>query len=207
MTLAIFDLDFTLLEGDSEWLWSEFLLSQGVVDEVFTAQIAQYYRDYEAGELDFDSYERFLLVPQTQLSPERFANLRAAYLLEVIRPHLRPPMLKRIDWHRAQGHTLLLITASNASLAEPIARLLQVPNLICTQIENGRPIGTPAFRTGKVTLLQAWQKNQGLSLSGSWGYSDSHNDLPFLQLVTYPVAVTPDKILRYHAFRNGWLVL
>jgi HAD superfamily hydrolase (TIGR01490 family) len=207
MTLAIFDLDFTLLEGDSEWLWSEFLLSQGVVDETFMAQIVQYYRDYEAGILDFDSYEHFLLAPQTQLSPQRFADLRADYLLEIIRPRLRPQMVKRVDWHRTQRHTLLLITASNASLAEPIARLLQFPNLICTQIENGHPVGTPAFHTGKVTLLQAWLAEQGNSLSGSWGYSDSHNDLPLLQQVTHPVAVRPDAILRSHAVQAGWKVI
>ncbi len=207
MTLAIFDLDFTLLEGDSEWLWSEFLYAQGLVDEAFINQIARYYRDYEAGILDFDSYERFLLAPQTQLSPQRFADLRADYLLEVIRPRLRPQMLKRIDWHRTQGHTLLLITASNASLARPIARLLQVPNLICTQIENGHPIGTPAFRAGKVTLLQAWLAEQGKCLSNSWGYSDSHNDLPLLQQVTHPIAVRPDTLLRNHAVQAGWEVI
>jgi HAD superfamily phosphoserine phosphatase-like hydrolase len=156
MTLAIFDLDFTLLEGDSEWLWSEFMLRQGIVSQDFITQIESYYRDYEAGMLDFDAYERFLLAPQTQLSLSHFAALRDIYLLEVIRPRLRGWMLERVDWHRAKGHTLLLITASNASLAEPIARLLQFPNLICTQIENGQPVGTPAFRAGKVTLLQAW---------------------------------------------------
>lgn len=207
MTLAIFDLDFTLLEGDSEWLWSEFLLAQGLVGEDFTARIEQYYRDYESGNLDFDTYERFLLSPQTRISPQQFSDLRAAYLLEVIRPRLRRWMMERVDWHRTQGHTLLLVTASNASLAGPIARLLQFPHLICTQIENGHPVGTPAFRTGKVTLLQAWLKERGETLAGSWGYSDSHNDLPLLQQVSHPVAVCPDPVLRGHALQSGWQIL
>lgn len=207
MTLAIFDLDFTLLEGDSEWLWAEFLLAQGLVGEDFIAQIEAYYRDYEAGTLDFDAYERFLLAPQTQLSPQRLTNLRAAYLLEVIRPRLRPWMLQRVDWHRAQGHTLLLITASNASLAAPIARLLQFPHLICTQITDGHPLGTPAFRAGKVTLLNDWLAQHQQTLTGSWGYSDSHNDLPLLQQVSRPVAVRPDPVLRRHAAQTGWEIL
>lgn len=207
MTLAIFDLDFTLLEGDCEWLWSEFLLAQGIVGEDFTAQIESYYRDYEAGSLDVDAYERFLLAPQTQLSPQRLADLREIYLLEVIRPRLRRWMLERVAWHRDQGHSLLLLTASNASLAEPIARLLQFPHLICTQIENGQPVGTPAFRAGKVTLLQAWLAKHEKNLAGSWGYSDSHNDLPLLQQVAHPVAVTPDTVLRSHAVQAGWEVI
>jgi phosphoserine phosphatase len=133
--------------------------------------------------------------------------MRDIYLLEVIRPRLRGWMLERVDWHRAKGHTLLLITASNASLAEPIARLLQFPNLICTQIENGQPICTPAFRAGKVVLLQAWLKKHQKNLAGSWGYSDSHNDLPLLQQVSHPVAVIPDAVLRSHAVQLGWEIL
>jgi HAD superfamily hydrolase (TIGR01490 family) len=207
MTLAIFDLDFTLLEGDSEWLWSKFLMTQGIVGEEFIAQIESYYRDYEAGRLDFDAYERFLLTPQTQLSPQQLKELRKIYLFEIIRPRLSLRMLERVAWHRTQGHTLLLITASNAFLAKPIAQLLQFSNLICTQIDNGKPIGTPAFRVGKVTLLQAWLVKHEKNLAGSWGYSDSQNDLPLLQQVSHPVAVRPDAVLRSHAVQAGWEIL
>lgn len=207
MTLAIFDLDFTLLEGDSEWLWSEFLLAQGLVGEDFIAQIKAYYRDYEAGTLDFDAYEHFLLAPQTRLGPNRFEALRQTYLQDVVRPRLRPWMLERAAQHRAQGHTLLLITASNASLATPIARLLQFPHLLCTQIENGQPVGTPAFREGKVDLLKHWLAQHEQTLADSWGYSDSHNDLPLLEQVSHPVAVRPDPLLLRHALQQGWDVL
>jgi HAD superfamily hydrolase (TIGR01490 family) len=206
MTLAIFVFDFTLLEGDSEWLWSEFLLTQGIVGVDFITQIESYFSDYDSGRLDFDAYERFLLAPQTQLSPQRLAELREIYLLEVIRPCIRLWMMERVAWHRTQGHNLLLITASNAWLAEPIARLLQFSNLICTQIKNGKPIGIPAFRTGKVTLLQAWEAKQK-KFADSWGYSDSQNDLPLLQHVSHPVAVRPDAVLRNHALLAGWEIL
>lgn len=207
MTLAIFDLDFTLLEGDSEWLWSEFMLTQGLVGEDFTAQIARFYHDYETGRLDFDAYERFLLAPQTRLPAQQVAGLLEIYLSTIIRPRLRPWMLDRVAWHRTQVHTLLLITASNALLAEPIARLLEFPNLICTRVENGRPIGTPAFREGKVTRLHAWLAENNHPLEGSWAYSDSHNDLPLLQQVSHPVAVRPDARLHRHAVQAGWTIL
>ena len=207
MSLAIFDLDFTVLEGDSEWLWSEFLRSQRLIDDTFTARMNSFYRQYEDRTLDFDAYERFLIAPQTKLSPQYFEDLCETFLQEIITNRFRPFVLNRIQWHRARGDTLLLVTACNETLSKPIADLLQFSHLICTRICNGRPIGIPAFRDGKVALLQSWLKEQGESLSDSWGYSDSFNDLPLLQLVDHPVAVTPDENLLAHAISTGWEII
>ena len=134
MPLALFDLDFTLLDGDCEWLWSHFLVEQGVVGNNFTAQIARFFEDYEAGTLDIVAYETYLLQPLSGLSLESVIDLRDRYL-EGIHARLRPFMLERLAWHRLEGHDLLLITAANAFLAEPITRMLGIPNLICTEIE------------------------------------------------------------------------
>ena len=212
MPLALFDLDFTLLDGDCEWLWSQFLAEQGVVGEDFTAQIARFFQDYEAGTLDIVSYEAYLLQPLNRLSLESVIDLRSRYL-EGIRILLRPYMLERLAWHRSEGHTLLLITAANAFLAEPISSLLGFPNLICTGIEteNGKPIprlsGIPAFREGKVKRLEIWLREQHQTLAESWGYSDSHNDLPLLERVAHPVAVTPDSVLRKIAQDLDWEII
>jgi HAD superfamily hydrolase (TIGR01490 family) len=212
MPLALFDLDFTLLDGDCEWLWSQFLAEQGVVGADFTTQISRFFDDYETGTLDIVSYETYLLQPLTCLSFETLIDLRKVYL-EGIRARLRPFMLERLAWHRAEGHCLLLITAANAFLAEPITRLLDIPNLICTGIEteNGKPIprlsGIPAFREGKVKRLEIWLGEHHQTLNESWGYSDSHNDLPLLERVTVPVAVTPDPVLRNIAIDRNWAII
>lgn len=212
MPLALFDLDFTLIEGDCEWLWSEFLVEQSVVGEDFLHKIIQFYSEYEAGQLDVWAYEAFLLEPLTRLNNQSMLDLRALYL-ERIQSLLRPYMVERIHWHRAQGHALVVITASNAFLARPIAELLNITDLICTEIEveqdrpTGRITGVPAFREGKVQRLRTWLSEKDKTLDESWGYSDSHNDLPLLQQVAHPVAVTPDPVLAAHALEHGWEII
>jgi HAD superfamily hydrolase (TIGR01490 family) len=212
MSLAIFDLDYTLLDGDSEWLWSEFLAEQGIVGDDFVTRISQFYQDYDAGVLDIVAYENFLLQPLTHLSFDTLIHLRNSYL-ERIRTRLRPFMLERLAWHRARDHNLLLITAANAFLAEPIRSWLGIANLICTDIETengiptGRLVGIPAFRQGKIKRLDIWLVKNHQTLAESWGYSDSHNDLPLLERVTFPTAVTPDSSLRKKAVEMGWEII
>lgn len=212
MSLAIFDLGYTLLDGDSEWLWSEFLAEQGMVGDDFVDQISRFYQDYEAGILDIVTYESFLLRPIAHLGFESLINLRNSYL-EGIRTRLRSFMLERLAWHRARGHNLLLITAANAFLAEPISSLKGITNLICIdfETENGKPtgklIGIPAFHDGKIKRLDNWLEENHQTLEESWGYSDSHNDLALLERVTYPAAVTPDLSLRKKALEMGWEII
>jgi HAD superfamily hydrolase (TIGR01490 family) len=211
-TVAIFDLDYTLLEGDSESLWSHFLFEQGLVGSDFVARIETYYHDYEMGQLDIYEYEEFLLHPLTLFSFDVLFNLRKEYLKRISQ-FIRQQMVERVKWHQAQGHILLMVTASNSFIAEPLADLLGFPNLICTFVEKdgdrftGKLTGIPAFRVGKLLRLEIWLYQHGLTLTNSWGYSDSHNDLPILELVDNPVAVSPDSFLKAHAHRNGWEVI
>ena len=210
--VAIFDLDGTLLEGDSEALWSRFLYEQGIVGADFVSRVDDYYHDYEMGKLNILEYEEYLLRPLTLHPLEKLYQLRDKYL-EHIRLIVRPSMMKLVHWHREQGHMLLLITATNSFLAGPIADLLHFPNLICTIAQRqgkqitGKVSGTPVFREGKVHALNQWLAKRGLALEGSWGYSDSHNDLQLLELVEHPVAISPDSILNELAHNREWEVM
>ena len=210
--VAIFDLDYTLLEGDSEALWSKFLLQKGLVDIEFVERINDYYHDYEWGQLNFRKYEEFLLLPLTLYPLEMLIQIRREYL-EGIRMSIRPMMQELVNWHHGQGHTLLLVTATNSFIAEPIASILNFPNLICTQVKldgnslTNRIDAIPAYREGKVQLLEQWLADHSLTLEGSWAYSDSHNDLPLLNRVEHPVAVLPDYSLRIFAEEHGWKII
>jgi len=211
-TLALFDLDYTLLEGDTEELWARFLHRQGLVDGNFVLTIEAFYRQYDQGALDFPVYEEFLLGPLAGLPMHFLSALRDDFLKE-LRQMLRPGMLDRLERHRRDNCKALLVTAANSFLAEPVARLLGFSDLICTQIEtsNGKLTGRigrmPAFRQGKVVLLAEWLRENKISLKDSWGYSDSHNDLPLLELVDHPVMVTPDPFLRAYGLERGWELL
>jgi len=210
--LALFDLDNTLLDGDSESMWCQFLFEKKLVDHSFLTRISDYYLAYEQGWLDIHEYEAFLLDSIVRQPLAQLHRLRREYL-ERIHRVVRVKMIRKVNRFRTLGFTLLMVTAANSFIAEPIAKLLSFPNLICTNIKlkNGfLPTvleGIPAFREGKVVLLDNWLLQGGMTLDESWGYSDSHNDLPLLSKVTYPVAVMPDAILRTHARQNGWKII
>lgn len=211
-TLALFDLDSTLLEGDCEWTWCEHLRSQGIVGAAFMARFKAYCAEYELGMIHFEEYERYILSPVAGQLPAQVQQILGDYLQKITRL-IRPGMQSVLAGHRGEGHTLLLATASNSFLAEPIASLLGIQQVVSTRCElvegvpSGKLIGETAFREGKVAAVQNWVEAHGASLTGSWGYSDSHNDLPFLRLVEHPVAVTPDARLRRVARQNGWPIL
>jgi HAD superfamily hydrolase (TIGR01490 family) len=183
-----------------------------VVGQDFTRRIADFFHDYDQGIMDIFAYEACLLQPLKLYPLEKMIALRSAYLKRIHRA-IRPEMTVRVNWHRAQKHTLLLITASNSFLAEPIARMLNIPNLICTNVETngsgytGFITGIPAYQEGKIQRLEVWLKQNQLSLRGSWGYSDSFNDLPLLQRVDHPVAVTPDHRLAIIAKNYNWPII
>ena len=210
--MAIFDLDYTLLDADSEKMWSNFMYAKKIVDKGFVLRIIDYYQAYEKGELDIVEYESFLLAPLTQHPVEKLFKLRKQYLNQ-IRNVVRMNMLQRAHRFRSQGFTLLLITAANSFIAEPIAEMLHFDNVICTQVRKkgdqftNELDGIPAFREGKVQLLEQWLVEHQMDLAGSWGYSDSYNDLPLLSKVENPVAVFPDPLLLSHALQNGWKVV
>jgi HAD superfamily hydrolase (TIGR01490 family) len=214
MTLAIFDLDNTLIAGDSDYLWGQFLVDQGIVDRnAYEAANARFYEDYKEGHLDIAEFLAFALQPLSWHSPERLHRWRAAFIRDKIEPILLPAARTLIERHRAAGDTLMIITATNRFVTAPIASLFGIEHLIATTPEfrdghyTGRFEGTPCFQSGKVTRLNEWLDEHQGTLDGSWFYSDSHNDLPLLEKVSHPVAVDPDPILQRHAAEHHWPVI
>lgn len=214
MPLAIFDLDNTLLAGDSDYLWGRFLAARGIVDgDRYERENERFYRDYQAGTLDIDAFLRFSLRPLREHPKRRMEALREQFLVEQVDPIILPAARDLIAAHRADGDTLLIITATNAFVTAPIAARLDIPHLIATLPEavdgeyTGEVAGVPAFREGKVIRLHAWLAEQSLDLAGSAFYSDSHNDIPLLEQVDRPVAVDPDPQLRETARARGWSIL
>lgn len=214
MALAIFDLDNTLLAGDSDYLWGLWLAEQGLVDGAHhERENARFYREYKEGRLDILEFLRFSLGP---LSAHPLAQLHAwreRFLAEKIRPIVLPAARALLDRHRQAGDTLVIITATNAFVTAPIAAYLGVPHLIATEPElrdgryTGAVAGVPCFQAGKVIRLRQWLETQGGSLEDSCFYSDSHNDLPLLEQVRHPVAVDPDPVLESHARARGWPII
>lgn len=216
MTLAIFDLDNTLIAGDSDHLWGEFLVQQGLVDkETFKAKNDQFYQDYLAGELDIFAYQKFVLGFLAQHSLVELANWHQQFMDENITPILLPKAFELIAKHREQGHFIMIITATNDFITAPIADAFAVDHLIAVTAERdeyggytGNVAGTPSFHEGKITRLNEWlAENPSYSMKGSYFYSDSHNDLPLLNLVDHPVAVNPDEKLTAVAQEKGWPIM
>jgi HAD superfamily hydrolase (TIGR01490 family) len=214
LPLALFDLDNTLLAGDSDYLWGQFLVEQGIVDrDHYAHENERFYRDYHAGRLDIRAFLRFALRPLAAHPVAALHAWRETFLREKIDPVILAPARALVERHRATGDELLLVTATNAFVTAPIAERFGIPHLIATEPEqvNGRytgeVAGTPAFREGKVERLDAWLAQTGHGLAGSTFYSDSHNDIPLLERVDHPVAVDPDPQLRAYAHQRGWPVI
>jgi HAD superfamily hydrolase (TIGR01490 family) len=214
LTLALFDLDNTLLAGDSDHAWGEFLVEEAIVDaEEYRRANDRFYQEYLNGELDIMRYLSFALQPLARYDMNELLLWRNQFMEEKIRPMLQRKAIELLDYHRDQQHTLMIITATNRFVTEPVAELLGVEHLIATEPElvNGRftggVAGTPSFQHGKVERLNDWLESTGETLKGAWFYSDSHNDLPLLEKVDHPVAVDPDPTLERVARENGWAVM
>jgi len=214
LKLAIFDLDNTLLAGDSDYLWGEFLIERGVVDgEWHRRENERYYRAYKEGGLDIYEFLRFSLRALAEHPLPKLHAWRDQFVSEKIIPIMLPAAQELLNWHRRQGHTLLIITATNRFITAPIATLLGVPHLIATEpaLVDGRYTGdvegVPSFQEGKVTRLIEWMGVANPTFEEAWFYSDSHNDLPLLNRVGTPVAVDPDEALRREAKRRGWRII
>lgn len=214
MTLAIFDLDNTLIADDSDYLWGKFLVDQGIVDRLVYDKInAQFYEDYQNGTLDMMAFLRFALEPLAAHPIEQLHNWRQDFINSIIKPLLLDRAKALIEKHRAQGDTLLVITATNSFITAPIVALYGIEHLIATTPEmidgkyTGNVNGVPCFQEGKVTRLNEWLTLNNEKLEGSYFYSDSHNDLPLLKLVDFPVAVDPDEKLRDFADTQKWEII
>jgi HAD superfamily hydrolase (TIGR01490 family) len=213
MRLAVFDLDNTLLAGDSDHLWGRWLVTHGVVDaETYARENDRFYREYQAGTLDIYAYAAFSLRPLVDHPLEKLLALRERFVTEAIAPLVAPQAPALIERHRAQGDDLLITTATSRFVTEPIAALLGIPSLIATDAEyvdgryTGRIAGTPNFREGKVERLQAWLAERP-AYEHLTCYSDSLNDIPLLEMGRQAVAVDPDPALRLAAESRGWPVI
>lgn len=214
MTLAIFDLDNTLIGGDSDNLWGQYLCDRKLVDVAgFAERNDQFYEDYKTGSLDIDAYLRFALGPLKGQSLDELSAWHREFMRTVIQPIMLPKAKALIAEHRAQGHTLLIITATNVFITRPIAEALGINNLLGCEAEivdglyTGEPSGVPSYREGKVTRLNEWLAQRGESMEGAYFYSDSQHDLALLDLVDNPVAVDPDDTLLARAQEAGWPIL
>ncbi len=211
MNLTIFDLDHTLLEGDCDQLWGDFLSQQGLVNkEEYQNQKNQFYQDYLSGQLDMQQFLSFCANTLSQFTSTELAYLGKEFAQTWLKPRLRPHALSCIEQHLTQGDDLLVITATNFFLASQALSLLPIEHLIASDLEmnngryTGKPVGIPPYREGKWLRLTQWLNERGQSQVNLTFYSDSHNDLALLNRVNHPVAVSPDDILLQHAQRNLW---
>jgi len=214
MALALFDLDNTLLAGDSDYLWGCFLAEQGIVDKIAYEQENQRFMDeYNQGTLDIYEFLSFSLRPLKENDPDTLRRLQQQFLQEKIRPIMSPASFDLIDRHRQAGDTLAVITATNSFVTTPIVEAFGIDNLLATEPEKkgngytGEVTGTPCFQQGKVTRLQEWMVEHDMNLEGSWFYSDSHNDIPLLKIVKNPIAVDPDTQLLQFARDRDWPII
>ncbi len=214
MRLALFDLDNTLLAGDSDYEWDQFLCDRGVVDRAaYEEQNRAFYEQYKAGTLDIHEFLGFALRPLADHSPEELERWHGEFMRTRIVPMVAPAARALVRRHLDAGELCAVITATNSFVTAPIAREFGVEHLIATEPEKrdgrftGRVAGTPCFRDGKLVRLEQWLAGLGRRLpdfAASTCYSDSHNDLALLERVTRPVAVDPDERLAREAERRGW---
>lgn len=213
MSLAIFDLDNTLLHGDSDHAWGRFLVENHLVDGAeYERENERFYAQYQAGTLDIMEFLAFALRPLAAHDRAALESWHRRFMHEKIRPMITPAARALVAEHRARGDTLVIITATNRFVTGPIAREFGIEHLIATEPEErdgrytGGVAGVPCYREGKVTRLREWMQRHRQTLENSWFYSDSHNDLPLLSLVTHPVAVDPDAVLEREARTRGWAI-
>lgn len=212
--LALFDLDNTLIAGDSDYLWGQFLVDKGIVDKQhYTQTNAKFYQDYQAGTLDINAFLQFSLAPLANHDAQQLYRWRAQFIEQVIKPIQLKPAIRLVNKHRFKGDIVMVITATNRFITEPITQLFGISQLLATQPElidnqyTGNFVGLPCFRENKAKLLERWLETSPATLASSWFYSDSHNDLPLLKKVGNPVAVDPDKILLAYANKHHWRVI
>ena len=217
MRLALFDLDNTLLSGDSDYEWTQHLVNKGVLDRAtFEARNTAFFEQYKAGTLDIHEFLDFQLQSLARNTRADLDTWHAEFMEIRIRPMISPQARKLVKKHQDSGDLCALVTATNSFVTGPISREFNIPHLIATVAAQdngqftGKPRGTPSFREGKVSRVEEWLESMGLwsgCFERSWFYSDSLNDLPLLSIVSDPVAVDPDSTLRAHAERAGWMIL
>ncbi len=216
--LVLFDLDNTLLAGDSDYEWAQFLIGEGVLDRaVYECENDRFYAEYKAGTLDIHEFLDFQLAPLARYPRAQLDAWHARFMAEKIRPLVTAKARVLVRRSLESGALVAIVTATNSFVTAPIARELGVAHLVATEPERdstggytGRVAGTPCFQTGKVARVDAWLASLGRSLADfapTWFYSDSRNDIPLLERVSHPVAVDPDPALAATARERGWPIL
>lgn len=211
---ALYDLDHTLLSCDSDYEWGRFLAASGTVDaDAYQQRNAAFYAEYRHGAFDPYAYLEFVLAPLGRIEHARLLRLRERFLQAHIRPCLRPGARRLLAAQRDDGFRQIIVTSTNAFIAEPIAQLLDVDTLIAPQPEmrdgryTGKLSGGACFGADKPRRIAAWAAQAQVELGETWGYSDSIRDRPLLEFVDHPVAVDPEPDLRAHAQRQGWDII
>ncbi|THB63868.1 MAG: HAD family hydrolase [Gammaproteobacteria bacterium] len=214
MKLAIFDLDNTLLDGDSDQLWGEFIAEKLNVDiDAYKQKCRDFYQDYLDGNLNVEEFLHFSLKPLAQNRMDQLMRWRREFVNSAIVPIILPKGIELINEHRNSGRVIVIITATNSFVTRPIADKLHVTHLLATEPEiingkySGRYVGTPTFKEGKITALEKWVAKNSVTMEDAYFYSDSHNDIPLLEKVDNPVAVDPDDQLQKHAAEKGWQII
>jgi HAD superfamily hydrolase (TIGR01490 family) len=214
MALAIFDLDNTLIAGDSDYLWGEFLVKNNHVNgKEFAKTNAQFYEDYNAGNLDIIAYQQFALKPLSQQKMATLNSWHKQFMIDFIQPIVLPKAQSLVNKHKQLGDRVIIITATNTFITKPIGNIFGINELLGTEGEiingkyTGKVSGTPTFQQGKVTRLNKWLKDNNENLIGSYFYSDSHNDLPLLEIVEHPIVVDGDDSLLKIANKHKWEII
>lgn len=214
MALALFDLDNTLLNGDSDHAWGEFLCDKNIVDaKAYKKANDDFFDDYKNGTLDIIAYQEFALTALIKLSPKERNNLHAMFMHEIISPMMQKKASDKIAEHQSQGDTCVVITATNRFITAPIVSAYGIEHLIATEPEiidgafTGKILGDPCFQHGKITKLNTWLETHSHALADAWFYSDSANDIPLMQHIDKPIAVDPDERLYAHALKHDWPVI
>ncbi len=208
--LVIFDLDNTLLAGDSDRNWGIFLCEQNVVKKDYLEESEKFYNNYYDGSLDIDGFLAFCLKPLISNDMKVLNNLRRKFIDEKIRPIMTSKGMDEINLAKKNNQTVIIATATNDFVTRPIADLFGVDTLIATEFETiencftGNIVGIPCFREGKLQKVTKWAKKNNFDLSEATFYTDSFNDLPLLQKVKYPIIVDGDDKLKVIGERNNW---
>ena len=214
MSLAIFDLDNTLIGGDSDYLWGEFLCEIGAVNaKTHREKNEHYFQQYNHGSLDIHEYSEFAIEPLSRFNMDELASMHEQFIAEKIKPIVLDKAQQLIDKHKSQGDTILVITATSRFVTEAIVNLYGIDNILAIEAEivdgryTGKIVGIPTYASGKVDNLMPWLKENDETLEGSSFYSDSHNDIPLLELVDHPIAVNPNAALKTYAEDKNWPIL
>ena len=211
--LAIFDLDETLIAADSASLWSEFITVKGLASKSQLAEEQELMTAYAKGTLDMNTYMQATLKPIIGMDSHTLAQLVEEFIEQKIKPAFYTDAISRIEWHKQRGDKVLVISATGEHLVKPIAKMLGADDAIAINLEQingiitGNTIGTLSYQQGKVIRMKAWIADQDTQFKGSYGYSDSINDLPLLDAVDRPFAVNPDPALALHAQMQDWTIM